>query len=172
MAPEPVSHGVAKKAWLPPLGSWKYHALMIGIAAIILGPLGGITAAYMNFSLGFFVGGQVLAGILGSSVTFGYGSEGRHGANYMQTLAASVASMGGMAVLIQAMHWLGMNEPPAWQMMLYLLCIGMFGVGVGMLYTPILVDRLQLAYPSGLAVANILLAGTMAGAAGASVAAT
>ena len=34
--------------------------------------------------------------------------------------------------------------------------IGMFGAGVGMLYTPILVDRLQLTFPSGLAVANIL----------------
>jgi len=34
----------------------------------------------------------------------------------------------------------------------------MFGVGVGMLYTPILVDRLQLKFPSGLAVANILRA--------------
>ena len=33
----------------------------------------------------------VLAGILGSVVTFGYGSEGKHGANYMQTMAASVA---------------------------------------------------------------------------------
>ena len=39
-----------------------------------------------------------------------------------------------------------------------MLCIGMFGVGVGMLYTPILVDRLQLKFPSGLAVANILRA--------------
>ncbi|HEY7371185.1 MAG TPA: OPT/YSL family transporter, partial [Polyangia bacterium] len=37
-------------------------------------------------------------------------------------------------------------------------CIGMFGIGVGMLYTPILVDRLQLEYPSGHAVANILRA--------------
>ena len=34
----------------------------------------------------------------------------------------------------------------------------MFGVGIGMLYTPILVDRMRLAYPSGLAVANILRA--------------
>jgi hypothetical protein len=34
----------------------------------------------------------------------------------------------------------------------------MFGIGVGMLYTPILVDRLQLEYPSGHAVANILRA--------------
>jgi len=34
----------------------------------------------------------------------------------------------------------------------------MFGAGVGMLYTPILVDRLQLTFPSGLAVANILRA--------------
>src|SRR4029079_8568338 len=36
--------------------------------------------------------------------------------------------------------------------------IGMCGIGVGMLYTPILVDRLQLEYPSGHAVANILRA--------------
>jgi hypothetical protein len=34
----------------------------------------------------------------------------------------------------------------------------MYGAGVGMLYTPILVDRLNLVYPSGLAVANILRA--------------
>ena len=46
----------------------------------------------MNFSLGFFVGGQVLAGILGSTVTYGYGAEGKHGANYIQTMAASVAA--------------------------------------------------------------------------------
>ena len=34
----------------------------------------------------------------------------------------------------------------------------MFGIGVGMLYTPILVDKMKLTYPSGLAVANILRA--------------
>ena len=112
----------------------------------------------MNFSLGFFVGGQVLAGILGSVVTYAYGAEGKHGANYMQTMAASVASLSGMAVLIQAMTWLGLPEPPVWQLVLYFLCIGMFGVGVGMLYTPILVDKMQLSFPSGFAVANILRA--------------
>jgi hypothetical protein len=144
--------------WLPPMGSWKFHALLGAIAIFILGPLGGVTATYMNFSLGFFVGGQVLAGILGSAVTYGYGAEGKHGANYMQTLAASVASMAGMAVLIQAMHWLGFEVPEAWKLMLYYLCIGMFGVGVGMLYTPLLVDKMRLTYPSGLAVANILRA--------------
>jgi uncharacterized oligopeptide transporter (OPT) family protein len=53
---------------------------------------------------------------------------------------------------------LGLPEPPAWQLIIYFLCIGMFGVGVGMLYTPILVDRMRLAYPSGFAVANILRA--------------
>jgi uncharacterized oligopeptide transporter (OPT) family protein len=112
----------------------------------------------MNFSLGFFVGGQVLAGILGSAVTYGYGAEGKHGANYMQSMAASVAGLAGMAVLIQAMVWLGLPEPPMWKLILYFTCIGMFGVGVGMLYTPILVDRMQLTYPSGFAVANILRA--------------
>jgi uncharacterized oligopeptide transporter (OPT) family protein len=144
--------------WLPEPGSWKFHLLLSAVAIFILGPLGGIAASYMNFSLGFFVGGQVLAGILGSAVTYGYGPDGKHGANYMQTMAASVASMCAMAVLVQAMVWLGMPQPPAWHLMLFVGCVGMFGVGVGMLYTPLLVDRLQLDYPSGYAVANILRA--------------
>ena len=144
--------------FLPPIGSRAYYILLGAVAILILGPLGGVTAAYMNFSLGFFVGGQVLAGILGSVVTFGYGAEGKHGANYMQTMAASVASMAAMGVLIQTMIWLGLAEPPTWQLILYFLCVGMLGVGLGMLYTPIVVDRMQLSFPSGLAVANILRA--------------
>jgi uncharacterized oligopeptide transporter (OPT) family protein len=145
-------------SWLPAQGTWQYHLLLLALGVLVLGPLGGVTASYMNFSLGFFVGGQVLAGLLGSTVTYGYGAEGKHGANYIQTAAASVASMSAMGVLIQAMVWLGLPQPPMWQLILYMLCIGMFGVGVGMLYTPVLVDRLQLVFPSGLAVANILRA--------------
>jgi uncharacterized oligopeptide transporter (OPT) family protein len=144
--------------FLPPIGSPGYYILLGAVAILILGPLGGISAAFMNFSIGFFIGGQVLAGILGSAVTLSYGPEGKHGANYIQTMAASVAGMCGMAVLIQAMVWLGLPEPPAWQLVLYFLCIGMFGVGIGMFYTPILVDRMQLPFPSGFAVANILRA--------------
>ena len=140
------------------MGTWRYYALLGFVGIFVLGPLGGVAASFMNFSLGFFVGGQVLAGILGSTVTLGYGAQGRHGANYIQTTAASVAAMSAMAVVIQAMVWLGLPQPPAWHLMLYMLCIGMFGVGVGMLYTPVLVDRLQLTFPSGLAVANILRA--------------
>src|SRR5690349_20250689 len=146
------------KRFLPPIGSPAYHILLATVAIFILGPLGGISAAFMNFSIGFFVGGQVLAGILGSTVTLPYGPEGKHGANYMQTMAASVAGMCAMAVLVQAMVWLGLPEPPVWQLVLYFLSIGMFGVGIGMLYTPILVDRMRLTYPSGYAVANILRA--------------
>ena len=156
LPPEALTPAIRK--YLPDPGSVKYHLLLGAVAIFILGPLGGVTAAYMNFSLGFFVGGQVLAGILGSAVTYGYGAEGKHGANYIQTMAASVASLSGMAVLVQAMTWLGLEEPPAWKLILYFLCIGMFGVGVGMLYTPILVDRMKLSFPSGLAVANILRA--------------
>ncbi|HEY4185458.1 MAG TPA: OPT/YSL family transporter [Polyangia bacterium] len=148
----------ARKTWLPPVGSPGYHILLVAVALLVLGPLGGVTAAYMNFSLGFFVGGQVLAGILGSAVTYGYGVEGKQGANYMQTLAASVATLSGMCVVVQAMVWLGMPQPSAWKLVAFFICVGMFGVGVGMLYTPLLVDRLQLEYPSGHAVANILRA--------------
>lgn len=156
--PLPRRDAAPRWAWLPKPGTWKYYALLGVVGILILGPLGGLAASFMNFSLGFFVGGQVLAGILGSTVTFGYGAQGRHGANYIQTTAASVAGMSAMAVVIQAMIWLGLPQPPIWQLILYMLCIGMFGVGVGMLYTPILVDRLQLKFPSGLAVANILRA--------------
>ncbi|QYY27710.1 OPT/YSL family transporter [Cupriavidus pinatubonensis] len=156
--PSVPSEAAPRLHWLPAPGSWQYHVLLGAAGMLVLGPLGGIAAAYMNFSLGFFVGGQVLAGILGSVVTCGYGASGRHGANYIQTAAASVAGMGGMAVVIQAMSWLGLAQPPLWQLMGYMLCIGMYGVGVGMLYTPLLVDRMQLTFPSGLAVANILRA--------------
>jgi uncharacterized oligopeptide transporter (OPT) family protein len=155
-APTDVPSGV--KRYLPRIGSPAYHILLATVAILILGPLGGISAAYMNFSIGFFVGGQVLAGILGSAVTLPYGPEGKHGANYMQTMAASVAGMCGMGVLMQAMVWMGLPEPPLWKLVLYFMCIGMFGVGVGMLYTPILVDKMQLMFPSGFAVANILRA--------------
>ncbi|MEP7299115.1 MAG: OPT/YSL family transporter [Burkholderiales bacterium] len=154
----PVGAAAPRWAWLPPLGSRRYYFMLALLGIFVLGPLGGVTASYMNFSIGFFVGGQVVAGILGSTVTLGYGPDGKHGANYMQTAAASVAGMAAMGVLIQAMVWLGLPQPPAWQLMLFMGSIGMFGAGVGMLYTPILVDRLQLTFPSGFAVANILRA--------------
>lgn len=154
----PPTETIGSRPFLPRIGSPAYHVMLGAVAIFILGPLGGISAAFMNFSIGFFIGGQVLAGILGSTVTLPYGPDGKHGANYMQTMAASVAGMCGMAVLVQAIAWMGLPEPPAWKLVLYFLCIGMFGVGLGMLYTPILVDRMQLAFPSGFAVANILRA--------------
>jgi len=149
-----------RPAWrfLPRIGSGRYHLLLFLVAVCILGPLGGITSAYMVFSLGFAVGGQVLAGILGSTMTYGYGAEGKQAANYMQTAAASVASMSSMAVLVQAMVWLGIPMPATWKLILFFGSAGMFGVGVGMLYTPLLVDRLELEFPSAHAVANILRA--------------
>lgn len=156
--PPGASIDTRRWAWLPPVGTWGYYTLLAAIGMLILGPLGGIAAAFMNFSIGFYVGGQVLAGILGSVVTYGYGAEGKHGANYIQTTAASVAGMMAMSTLIQAMAWMGMPEVPAWQLVTYMLCIGMMAAGIGMLYTPILVERMQLTFPSGLAVANILRA--------------
>lgn len=153
-----ASASTPRWSWLPAPNTWKYHALLLALGILVLGPLGGVAASYMNFSLGFFVGGQVLAGILGSTVTYGYGAEGKHGANYIQTAAASVAGLSAMGVLIQAMVWMGLPQPPVWQLILYMLCIGMFAAGLGMLYTPLLVDRMQLTFPSGLAVANILRA--------------
>jgi uncharacterized oligopeptide transporter (OPT) family protein len=145
-------------AWLPPIGTPAYYVLLCAIGMLVLGPLGGIAASYMNFSLGFYVNAQVMAGILGSVITLGYGPAGRHGANYMQTMAASVAGMMAMSTLLQARVWMGLPPVPTWQLVVYMLSIGMLGAGIGMLYTPVLVERLKLTYPSGLAVANILRA--------------
>ena len=104
--------------WLPPIGSRRYYILLALLGSLVLGPLGGVVASYLYFSIGFFVGGQVLAGILGSVVTLGYGPEGKPDANCMQTAAASVAGMAGMRVLIQAMRWMGLPRPPVWQLRL------------------------------------------------------
>ena len=147
------------KRFLPRIGSPGYHLLLGAVAIFILGPLGGITAAYMNFSLGFFVGGQVLAGILGSVVTYGYGAEGKHGANYMQTMAASVAGMSGMAVLDPGHDVARAARAADRGSSCCTSCASACSASAsGMLYTPILVDRMQLAFPSGFAVANILRA--------------
>src|SRR5437879_11784312 len=124
--------GTGPKRFLPRIGSPGYHILLGAVAIFILGPLGGISAAFMNFSIGFFIGGQVLAGILGSTVTLPYGPEGKHGANYMQTMAASVAGLCGMGGLAQAMILLGIHEPPAWTLVMYMGPIVTFAAGVGM----------------------------------------
>src|SRR5215469_12706552 len=131
-APQTKANPGLLRRLLPRIGSPGYHLLLALVAIFILGPLGGITAAFMNFSIGFYVGGQVLAGILGSVVTLPYGAEGKHGGNYMQTMAASVAGMSAMAVLLQSGIWLGLPDPPAWKITLYFLCCGMYGVGLGM----------------------------------------
>ena len=50
-------------------------------------------------------GAMWVAGLLGSTVTLGYGTDGKHGANYIQTAAASVgpnAVQGAVAVQHEA----------------------------------------------------------------------
>lgn len=151
-------HNAPRWTWLPPIGSAGYYTLLALVGMLVLGPLGGLAASYMNFSLGFYVNAQVMAGILGSIITLGYGPAGRHGANYMQTMAASVAGMMAMSTLLQARVWMGLPPVPTWQLVTYMLAIGLLGCGLGMLYTPVLVERMKLTFPSGLAVANILRA--------------
>src|SRR4051812_33784662 len=130
--------------FLPRIGSPGYHLLLSCVAILILGPLGGISAAYMNFSIGFFISGQVLAGILGSTVTLPYGPEGKHGANYMQTMAASVAGMCGMAVLGQAVGWVGAPGPGFLEVGVGLVGLGMFWGGIGGFYLAVVGGRMEL----------------------------
>src|SRR5919201_3401180 len=100
-------------AFLPPLESRGYYVLVGAAGMFVLGPIAGIAAAYMNFSIGFFLSCQVLAGILGSAVTFGYRANGKHGANYIQTTAASIGGMAGLAGVIPNQILLRGAPPPA-----------------------------------------------------------
>jgi hypothetical protein len=50
----PLSEAAPRWGWLPKLGTWKYYALLGAVGILVLGPLGGVAASYMNFSLGFF----------------------------------------------------------------------------------------------------------------------
>lgn len=135
-----------------------YFAVLFLLTALLIGPLTLWSAAFMNFRIGFWTGSSLIAGLLGSVVILLYGSEGKHGANYIQTMACTMGSMGAMSVLLQAMHWLELPEPAMWKMMVYLALSGGFGIFVGMLYTPLLVDNWKLPYPTGKAVADILTA--------------
>src|SRR4051812_50185706 len=100
-------------AFLPAIGSRAYYVLLALVAIFVLGPLGGVAAAYMNFSLGFFIGGQGLAGILGSPVTLGYGAEGPPGADYMQSMAGAGAGLAGGGGVLQTEDWVRPPRAPA-----------------------------------------------------------
>ena len=47
-------------AWLPRPGTVGFHLMLAAVALLILGTLGGVAAAYMSFTLGVFVPGQIL----------------------------------------------------------------------------------------------------------------
>src|SRR5436190_20413019 len=58
MANQSASASAGFKRFLPRIGSPAYHLMLACVAILILGPLGGISAAFMNFSIGFFISGQ------------------------------------------------------------------------------------------------------------------
>jgi len=70
--PEPTTETAGIKRYLPRIGSLGYHLLLATVAILILGPLGSVSAALMNFPIGFFIAGQEFAGILSSAVKLTY----------------------------------------------------------------------------------------------------
>lgn len=124
-------------------------------------PLAAIVAVYMVFKLGFFVGGSALAAIFTSGFTYiiyRNRMQGAHAANMGQTAASSCGSIAGIiGVLLQAFVWIGgKGDIDLTSLILFTTVASMFGIGIGMLYTPVLVDRMQLKFPTGYAVFLIL----------------
>jgi hypothetical protein len=88
--------------------------MLAAVALLILGPLGGVAAAYMNFTArDLRPRADPRRHSSAALSTYPYGAEGRHGANYMQTMAASVASSARWRSSSRPPVWLGMEMPPS-----------------------------------------------------------
>src|SRR2546422_256569 len=87
------STGAWAKRFLPRIGSPAYHVMLSCVAILILGPLGGVSAAFMNFSIGFFIGGAVFAGHLGGTVALAERPDSPPAAHNMQNRAGPIAGL-------------------------------------------------------------------------------
>ncbi len=139
-----------------PLDTPGYHVLLLGIAVLVMAPLAVLTGTYANFKLGFFDSGAILAGVLGSSIVIWYGKQAFHGANYIQTLASGAGSLAAMSAIVQLFYWLGLGRPNYLLLTLFCMSVAMFGMGLGMRTTPLLVDKWKLPFPGARAVAQAL----------------
>src|SRR5260221_11712728 len=82
---------VRSNRFLPRIGSPGYHLLLTAVAILILGPLGGISAAFMNFSIGFFIGGRGFGRIVGDCLTRAVEREEERGVQYRRVAGAAAA---------------------------------------------------------------------------------
>lgn len=124
--------------------------------ALLLALLAAISAAYMNLKLGYYLGGSIMAGVLGSSLAILYKEKVTHLANYIQTMASASGSIAGLVVIQQANYWLTGEFLSIPSFFLFLTFAAMYGSHVGAIFTPVLIDRWQLKYPSGFAVAALI----------------
>lgn len=133
-----------------------YWAFLICFTLLVVGPLCGLACVYLNFKFGNYINSGILGSIIGSVVILRWGPAAKHGANFMQASASTVGEMAAMGVILQAMYWMNMPIPAAWVLVTLFILTGLFGNGVGMMLTPLLVDRWKLKFPTGTALAGIL----------------
>ena len=127
----------------------------------VCAPLVAVAANYMAYKIGFFIGGSALAAIIASGFAFAMYPDrlqGAHAANMGQTAASACGTLSGLiAVMLQAFYWIGAGDDfNLWGMIVFTLASAMLGIGIGMLQTPLLVDRMALKYPTGFSVYKIL----------------
>ena len=123
------------------------EAIAFLVAALVLSVVCSVAGIYMGFKLGLIVGGAILAGLAGAPITSRFRSGGLHEGNYLQTVVNSVTSFTLISVILAVMAWNHMPDPGALAFNLHLISIGFFGVGLGMMLTPLVVDRWKLSFP-------------------------
>ena len=133
-----------------------HRNLIFGSYALLLALLAAISAAYMNLKLGYYLGGSIMAGVLGSSLAILYKQKVTHLANYIQTMASASGSIAGLVVIQQANYWLTGEFLSIDNFFLFLVFTAMYGSHLGAIFTPVLIDKWQLKYPSGFAVAALI----------------
>ena len=132
------------------------HRLLLISYTFLLTSLAAVTAAYMSLRLGYYLGGSIMAGVLGSSLALFTRKESLSSANYIQTAASAAGSIAGLVIIQQASYWLSGQFIPTEKLFLLLLFAAFFGNQIGVLFTPIFIDTWNLKYPSGNAVAALL----------------
>ena len=97
-----------------------------------------------------------MAGVLGSSLAALYKHKVTHLANYIQTMASASGSIAGLVVIQQANYWITGEFISKEVFFLFLIFASMYGSHLGSIFTPVLIDKWQLKYPSGFAVAALI----------------
>jgi uncharacterized oligopeptide transporter (OPT) family protein len=140
------------------------------VAGCLIGTLLTISNVYMGMKTGWWESGSIIAVVLGFSILSALGrrtggAPGMLETNLVQTTASSVGAMPAVAGLLGTLPALGLMGTfvPAWSLMAWGASLGVIGVLATHLLRRRLLEEEALAFPTGVATAELVTAMHAAG---------